>query len=108
MHKPILFKANKEKWEKTPSTIGTDEIILLEDIPGRIVLLCRNVRITDNPYYTPYTSQDYSVYEHKGDIDNFYQEIACGNYECQGIYDVASDNSAGEHLRFKELLEGDS
>ena len=104
MDKPILFKSNKEKWEKTPSIIGSDKIILLEDIPGRIVLLHRNVRSEDHPYMSPYTSQYYSVYEHKGDIDNFYQEIACGNYECQGIYDVASDQSAGEHLRFKELL----
>ena len=104
MDKPILFKSNKEKWEKTPSIIGSDEIILLEDIPGRIVLFHRNVRSEDHPYMSPYTSQYYSVYEHKGDIDNFYQEIACGNYECQGIYDVASDQSAGEHLRFKELL----
>ena len=105
MDKPILFKANKEKWEKTPSTIGADEIILLEDIPGRIVLLCRNVRSEDNPYMSPYTSQDYSVYEHRGDIYNFYQENACGDYERQGIYDVASDNSAGEHLRYRELID---
>ena len=105
MDKPILFTANKDKWEKTPSIIGSDEIILLEDVPGRLVFLCRNVRTEDKPYYSPYTSQDYAVYEHKGDIENFYDEIACGNYECQGIYDVATDNAAGEHLRFKELID---
>ena len=105
MDKPILFTANKDKWEKTPSIIGSDEIILLEDVPGRLVLLHRNVRTEDKPYYSPYTSQDYAVYEHKGDIENFYDEIACGNYECQGFYDVATDNAAGEHLRFKELID---
>lgn len=100
MNTPILFQGNKEQWKSTPTTFGWDQMILLEDLPGRLVILSRDFGRDD--VYMPYKNEQYIVFESKGDIETFHEEISNGNYNCDGIYDIATDQSAGDDKRFKE------
>ena len=100
MNTPILFHGNKEKWKSTPTNFGWDQMILLEDTPGRLVILSRD--FGDDDVYMPWKNAQYIVFESKGDIETFHEEISNGNYNCDGIYDIATDQSAGDDKRFKE------
>jgi len=104
---PILFYLDKENIRKngTPTNFGWDQMILLEDKPGRLVFLCRS--FGDDEIYSPWRDQQYQVYETKGDIERFYEEHAIGNYRCDGVYDIRTDQAAGDAKRIEEVEKGD-
>ena len=85
MNTIIDFRADKSKWDKTPTIMGWDQVLLLEDIPGRIVYIGRDHGPDDE--FQPWINSSYVVHEAKEDIEQFYDELANGNYVCEGLWD---------------------
>ena len=85
MNTIIDFRADKSKWDKTPTNLGWHQILLLEDVPGRIVYIGRD-NGPDNDQ--PWINSSYVVHDNSEDIEIFYEELACGNYVCEGLWPV--------------------
>tara|TARA_Y100001938_G_C8059168_1_gene416176 strand:- start:51 stop:350 length:300 start_codon:yes stop_codon:yes gene_type:complete len=87
MNTIIEFRADKSKWETTPTFLGWDSILLLEDTSDRVVILGRD--FGDDDVYRPWTNQQYLHFTGEDRI-NFFEEISGGNYYCIGILEDAA------------------
>jgi|TARA_R110001583_G_scaffold26157_2_gene94379 hypothetical protein len=84
MNTPIEFQANKDQWEITPTILGWQQIILLEDTGNRIVFIGRDFGSDEE--FQPFKNQQYVVLDAEADIAEFIENIANGNYNCCGLY----------------------